>query len=48
LSEIKTSLVSLKKGIKGLAVMSSDLEKIFQFINEGRVPGQWLKGNIKL
>lgn len=42
------SLVSLKKGIKGLAVMSSDLEKIFQFINEGRVPGQWLKGNIKL
>jgi len=26
--------------------MSSDLENIFQFMNEGRVPSQWLKGNI--
>ncbi|XP_026819508.1 dynein heavy chain 2, axonemal-like [Rhopalosiphum maidis] len=43
LSDIKISLIGLKKGIKGLAVMSSDLEKIFQCINEGRVPGQWLK-----
>lgn len=28
--------------------MSSDLEKIFQCINEGRVPGQWLKSNTNL
>jgi len=40
------SLVDLKNGIKGLAIMSFDLEKIFQCINEGRVPAQWLKGKL--
>lgn len=44
LGEIKISLISLEKGIKGLVVMSSDLEEVYQCINEGRVPGQWLKG----
>lgn len=44
LKEIKTSLVGLKKGIKGLVVMSSDLEEVFQCVYEARVPGQWLKG----
>ncbi|XP_025195967.1 dynein heavy chain 2, axonemal [Melanaphis sacchari] len=43
LSNIKISLIGLMKGIKGLTVMSSDFEKIFQCINEGRVPSQWLK-----
>lgn len=48
LSDIKMSLIGLMKSINGLAIMSSDLEKIFQYINDGRVPGQWLKSNIKL
>lgn len=39
------SLIGLQKGIKGLIVMSSDLEEIFQCVYDGRVPGQWLKGN---
>lgn len=44
LSSIKSSLVELQKSIKGLVVMSSDLEDIFVCIFEGRVPEQWLKG----
>lgn len=33
----------LDKGIKGLVVMSSELEEIFTCIYEGRVPSSWLK-----
>lgn len=46
LSEIKISLNGLSKGIKGLVVMSSDFEEVFKCIYEGRVPSQWLKGNM--
>lgn len=42
------SLIGLKNGIKGLVVMSPDLEEVFQCIYENRVPSQWLNGNIKL
>lgn len=45
LEQIKMSLIGLEKGIQGLVVMSSDLEEVFQCINEGKVPGQWLKSN---
>lgn len=41
---IRTSLSELQKGIKGLVVMSSELEEIFICIFEGRVPSAWLKG----
>ncbi|XP_060528447.1 dynein axonemal heavy chain 2 isoform X3 [Cylas formicarius] len=40
---ISTSLVDLERGIKGLVVMSSDLEEIFNCIYEGRVPSGWLR-----
>ncbi|XP_030749874.1 dynein heavy chain 2, axonemal [Sitophilus oryzae] len=43
LSLINTSLEDLQKGIKGLVVMSSELEEIFTCIFEGRVPSTWLK-----
>ncbi|XP_023311334.1 dynein heavy chain 2, axonemal [Anoplophora glabripennis] len=43
LNSINLSLVDLQKGIKGLVVMSSDLEEIFTCIYEGRVPPAWLK-----
>lgn len=41
---IKISLEELDKGIKGLVVMSTELEEIFNCIYEGRVPSAWLKG----
>ncbi|KAF0304890.1 Dynein heavy chain 2, axonemal [Amphibalanus amphitrite] len=40
---IRRSLEDLKKGIKGLVVMSSDLEEVFVCVLEGRVPPPWLK-----
>ncbi|KAB0795300.1 hypothetical protein PPYR_12139 [Photinus pyralis] len=40
---IRLSLNELQKGIKGLVVMSSELEDIFVCIDEGRVPSPWLK-----
>lgn len=44
LRSIVVSLEELQKGIKGLVVMSSELEDIFTCIYEGRVPSGWLKG----
>ncbi|KAF5308522.1 hypothetical protein FQR65_LT06187 [Abscondita terminalis] len=43
LVNIRLSLDDLQKGIKGLVVMSSELEDIFTCIDEGRVPLAWLK-----
>lgn len=48
LSSIAVSLAELQKGIKGLVVMSSELEEIFTCIYEGRVPSGWLKGEFSL
>lgn len=47
LSSIVVSLDELQKGIKGLVVMSSELEEIFTCIYEGRVPSGWLRGKRK-
>ena len=41
LGSIKASLVELEKGIKGLVVMSSDLEEIFNCIHKAQVPPLW-------
>ncbi|KAK9890592.1 hypothetical protein WA026_011959 [Henosepilachna vigintioctopunctata] len=43
LVSIKTSLEDLQKGIKGLVVMSAELEEIFTCVHDGRVPSGWLK-----
>ncbi|XP_068085242.1 dynein axonemal heavy chain 2 [Anabrus simplex] len=43
LKSIRGSLHDLQKGIKGLVLMSSELEDIFTCIYEGRVPQQWLR-----
>lgn len=40
---IKSSLIDLEKGIKGLVVMSSDLEETFNCIFDARVPPLWGK-----
>ncbi|XP_071951094.1 dynein axonemal heavy chain 2-like isoform X2 [Antedon mediterranea] len=43
LRAIRSSLIDLEKGIKGLVVMSSDLEEIFNCIYDARVPSTWQK-----
>ena len=43
LKTIKASLVELEKGIKGLVVMSSDLEEVFDCIHSAQVPTLWGK-----
>ncbi|XP_061620043.1 LOW QUALITY PROTEIN: dynein axonemal heavy chain 2 [Phyllopteryx taeniolatus] len=43
LSMIKSSLVELEKGIKGLVVMSSSLEETFNCMYDARVPPLWEK-----
>ena len=40
---IKSALIDLQKGIKGLVVMSSELEDTFQSIMDSIVPGSWKK-----
>lgn len=40
---VRSSLVELEKGIKGLVVMSSNLEETFTSIHDGRVPPLWEK-----
>ncbi|XP_046821789.1 dynein axonemal heavy chain 2 [Vespa crabro] len=42
LTKTRNSLNELQRGIRGLVLMSSDLEEIFTCIYEGRVPSLWL------
>lgn len=43
LAVIRKSCVELQKGIKGLVVMSADLDAIFDALANAKVPGAWLK-----
>ncbi|XP_076240945.1 dynein heavy chain 2, axonemal kl-2 [Calliopsis andreniformis] len=42
LQKTRSSLKNLQLAIKGLILMSPDLEEIFTCVNEGRVPSIWL------
>jgi dynein heavy chain len=42
LTKIAGSLANLKKAIRGLVVMSAELEIVFNALLEGKVPGTWL------
>lgn len=42
LQKTRSSLTDLQLAIKGLVLMSSDLEEIFMCVHEGRVPSVWL------
>jgi len=43
LSQLSITLKNLQLGIKGLVVMSTELDVVFQFLFDGRVPPTWLK-----
>eukprot|EP00961_Rhodomonas_salina_P063759 857225-Rhodomonas_salina.14 len=40
---IRSSLSNLRKALKGLIVMSADLEQVVQALNTGKVPALWTK-----
>ena len=41
LKELNISLDQLEKGIKGLVVISTDLEDILLALNENKIPTAW-------
>lgn len=43
LTIIRSSLINLGKAVKGLALMSSDLDKVGRALFDGKVPAMWLK-----
>ncbi|KAL7754402.1 hypothetical protein RI367_000383 [Sorochytrium milnesiophthora] len=43
LQSIRSSLAELQKGIRGIVVMSPNLEEIFACMFEGRIPPSWSK-----
>lgn len=43
LGRVRSSCLELQKGIKGLVVMSSDLDAIFDALYSAKVPPTWLK-----
>lgn len=43
LSVIRTSLVELDRAVRGLALMSTDLDDLGRSLFDGKVPAMWLR-----
>ena len=43
LTLIRNSLINLGKAVKGLALMSADLDQVGRALFDGKVPAMWLK-----
>ena len=43
ITTVRSSLMNLRKALKGLIVMSADLEEVQQALNTNKVPGVWAK-----
>jgi dynein heavy chain len=41
LRRVRSSLVNVRKGIKGLAVMTTELDEVFQRLLVALVPAMW-------
>jgi dynein heavy chain len=41
INTLRSSLVQLRKAMKGLVVMSADLEQVFKSLTDGKVPALW-------